>query len=274
MNRILKRTITIGYFQILNSEMLYWSYFLYTVRHCARLLPPAPLPMLGHQSADQEIGDPGARLSTTLREEPPRGDRDAVEQRRGCRRLGVVGRHRRGRPHRSCGRAFQEQRARARERWARTLRSHGRRGWKPKYQDVPFLVAFIVHMVFVLVVGLAVGIPALRYSDEYLGINATSPPINAGGECNRRVLGKPAASIGIASSPPSPYLLRRFTDPNARDGSGQMDMVVVVMLQVVLALWCLRLGSCPRHFRTDCRRIHRVFPLLCEESAGIRGGAP
>merc|ERR1719240_235812 len=159
--------------------------------------------MLGHQSADQEIGDPG-------------GGGFAVDDSQEKNLLGVTAM---SSSSAACAAGLgssdviveavpievavvlskSNELEQGNGGLARSVPTVGEDG-KPKYQDVPFLVAFIVHMVFVLVVGLAVGIPALQYSDEYPGINSTSPPINAsaGSATVQSSSASLAAPIGIA----------------------------------------------------------------------------
>jgi len=124
---------------------------------------------------------------------------------------------------------------------ARSIPTVGENG-KPVYQDVPFFVAFVAHMVFVLGVGLFVGIPALNADAGNIGPNTTTPTTPS-----------PAAGSGHTASLLTPILVALLTSVPMSFGALyliQMHamaaikcmMVVIVLLKLVLAIWFLAYG--------------------------------
>lgn len=126
---------------------------------------------------------------------------------------------------------------------ARSIPTVGEDG-KPVYQDVPFLVAFIAHMVFVLGVGLFVGIPALNAHAAGSAINATTPttpttPSPANTEHSASLL--TPILVALLTSVPMSFGALYLIQVHAMAAIKCM-MVVVVLLKIVLAVWFLASG--------------------------------
>jgi hypothetical protein len=125
-------------------------------------------------------------------------------------------------------------------------------GGKARYQDLPFLVAFLVHMAFVLGVGLFAGIPALNFhADPCNNANATASCHN--GTASAASSGASAAVVAHSASLLTPVAIALLTavplsfaalyliQAHAMAAVKCM-MVVVVLLKVMLAIWCLATG--------------------------------
>jgi hypothetical protein len=123
---------------------------------------------------------------------------------------------------------------------ARSVPTVGENG-KPQYQDLPFLVAFLAHMLFVLGVGLFVGIPALSADacDEG-GCNATATVDPSSSISHSASLLTPIA-IALLTAVPLSFAALYLIQTYAMAAIKCM-MVVVVLLKLMLAIWCLASG--------------------------------
>jgi hypothetical protein len=107
------------------------------------------------------------------------------------------------------------------------------------YQDVPFAVAFLVHLVFVLGVALFAGIPALSVTAQNTTAS-TSAAVNPYSSGHGASLLSPIA-VAIVTALPISFLALYSIQKYAMAAIKCM-MVVVVALKVVLAIWFFASG--------------------------------